>query len=155
MQQSSSERASSMRFSSKVDWWLAVIVAAVPLVSAGTVVAGLVSGDSGAALSATVSLVLLLALYIGLVWPVAYEVGERELVVRFGLVRSRIPLDQITRVTPSRNPLASPALSLDRIRLDRRGAGFALVSPADREGFVRAIRERAPGAEIDERLVAS
>ena len=140
------------RFSSKVDWWLAAIVIAVPLISAGTIVAGLAAGDTGAAISASVTLALVLALYVGVVCPVAYEVGERDLVVRFGLVRSRIPLAHITKVAPSRNPLASPALSLQRIRLDRRGGGFVLVSPADRAGFAAAIQRGAPDAEIDERL---
>ncbi len=141
-----------MRFSSKVDWWLAVIMASVPLISAGTVVIGLVAGDNGAAVSAGVTLTLVVALYVGVAWPVAYEVGERELIVQFGLVRSRIPLDRITRVSPSRNPLASPALSLDRIRVDRRSGGFVLVSPADRAGFAAAILARVPGVEVDERL---
>jgi membrane protein YdbS with pleckstrin-like domain len=140
------------RFSSKVDWWLAVIVISVPLISVGTVVAGLMTGDTGAAVSAIITLALVLVVYVGVVWPIAYEVHDRELVVRFGFIRSRVPIDQITRVTPSRNPLASPALSLDRIRVDRRGGGFVLVSPADREGFARAILQRAPSVEIDERL---
>lgn len=141
-----------LRFSSKVDWWLAVIVISVPLISVGTAVVGLVTGDTGAVVGAVLTLALVGALYLGGVWPNAYEVDERELVVRFGLVRSRIPLDQITRITPSRNPLASSALSLDRIRLDRRRGSFVLVSPADRAGFVDAIRRGAPGAEVDGRL---
>lgn len=94
----------------------------------------------------------ILALYIGIVWPVEYEVGDGELLIRYGFIRNRIPLEQITRIQPSRNPLASPALSLDRLRLDRRGGGYVLISPADRGGFVRAIVEGAPHAEIDSRL---
>lgn len=98
------------------------------------------------------TLALIVALYVGVVWPVVYEVDATDLVVRFGLVRSRIPLAQITKAAPSRNPLASPALSLHRIRLDRRGGGFVLVSPADRAGFAEAIARGAPDVEIDERL---
>lgn len=140
------------RFASKVDWWLAIVLAVVPIGSLVTVVAGLAGGDSGAAFGGAVTLVLIGALYVGVVWPVAYEVDARDLIVRFGLVRSRVPLSQITRVTPSRNPLASPALSLSRIRVDRRGGGFVLVSPADRTGFAQAIKRGAPDVEVDERL---
>src|SRR5690606_11388766 len=140
------------RFNSKVDWWLAAIVISVPLISVGTTISGLASGDMAAAAIGAGTVVGVVALYIVVVWPVAYEVDARELVVRFGLMRNRVPLDQIARIAPSRNPLASPALSLDRLRLDRRGGGIVLVSPADRAGFVRAITSRAPGVEVDERL---
>ncbi len=139
-------------FPSKVDWWLAIIVASVPLISAGTAIAGTLSGDTGAALIGWITVLVIAVLYVGVVWPVRYEVGNGELLIRYGFVRTRIPLEQITRVQPSRNPLASPALSLDRIRIDRRGGGFALVSPADRAGFARAILDGAPQAEVDPRL---
>ena len=144
--------ATTQRFASKVDWWLAAIVISVPIISLGTAIAGTASGDTGAAITGWITLAAILALYVGVVWPVQYEVGNDELVIRYGFVRTRIPLDQITRVEPSKNPLASPALSLDRIRLDRRGGGFALVSPADRTGFARAILEGAPHAEVDPKL---
>ena len=140
------------RFTSKVDWRLAIVIVAVPIGALVTIIAGLVSGDTGAAVGGAVTLVLIVALYVGVVWPVVYEVDAQDLVVRFGLVRSRVPLAKITKVAPSRNPLASPALSLNRIRLDRREGGFVLVSPADRAGFAEAIKRGAPDTEIDERL---
>lgn len=143
------EQGTPERFASKVDWWLAIVIAGVPLTSLVVVVAGLAGGDTGAAAGGAVTIALIVALYVGVVWPVSYEVDAQALVVRFGLVRSRVPLAEITKVAPSRNPLASPALSLDRIRLDRRGGSFVLVSPANRTGFADAIKR---GAEIDERL---
>jgi len=142
----------TQRFVSKVDWWLAAIVISVPIISLGTAIAGTASGDTGAAVTGWITVLAILGLYVGVVWPVEYEVGNGELLIRYGFVRNCIPLDQIARVQPSRNPLASPALSLDRLHLDRRGGGFVLVSPADRGGFVRAIIEGAPHAEIDPRL---
>lgn len=145
--------ATTQRFSSKVDWWLAIIVISVPVISLGAAIAGTMGGDTGAAVTGWITVAAILALYVAVIWPVEYEVDETHLVIRYGFVRTRIPLDQITRIQPSRNPLASPALSLDRIRLDRRGGGFALVSPADRAGFAHAILDRAPQAEVDSRLL--
>lgn len=142
----------TQRFASKVDWWLAAIVISVPIISLGAAIASTVSGDTGATITGWLTVAAILALYVGVVWPVEYEVGGGELLIRYGFVRTRVPLEQITTVKPSRNPLASPALSLDRLRLDQRGGGFVLVSPADRGRFVVAILEGAPHAEVDPRL---
>src|SRR4029450_9429711 len=49
--------------------------------------------------------------------------GSAVLVVLMGMV-------------PIRNPLSSPALSLDRLRIEVRGARPVLISPADRAAFL-------------------
>jgi len=68
-----------------------------------------------------------------------YELDGRELVVRSGPFRWRIDLATIESVTPSRNPLSSPALSLDRLQIRYRKSRFILVSPAERDRFLRAL----------------
>lgn len=140
------------RFPSKVDWWLAVLLAAVPIIAAGTAIALSITGSLADALVGWGVFLALWVLYTAVVWPVAYEVGEGQLVVRFGVVRSRIPLAEVESIKPSRSLLASPALSLDRLRIDRRDGGYVLISPADRDGFVRAILESRRGVRIDPNL---
>ena len=48
----------------------------------------------------------------------------------------------IAGVRPTRSALSSPALSLDRLRIDHGAGGrrTVLVSPADRAGFVQALQ---------------
>jgi len=81
--------------------------------------------------------------------PCRYATAPPELHIRAGLLlRTRLPLDAIQQVRPSRNPLSAPAWSLDRLRIDyRKGTKtrFALISPAERDAFLRSLLAAAPG----------
>ncbi len=128
-------------FSSKVDWWLGLILVIAPAVS---LVAGLTAPASErfAALGGTL---VLAAVYLGLVFPMRYGISEDALIVRHGLVRQRVKLADITAVTPTRSPLSSPALSLDRLRITF-GTGFfksVMISPADKKQFLVELALKA------------
>jgi hypothetical protein len=77
-----------------------------------------------------------------------YTVTAKELHVRSGPFRYRVPLADIVSITPSNNPLSSPAVSLDRLRIAYRDASgrerTLLVSPEDKAGFLAAIATRCP-----------
>jgi hypothetical protein len=45
-------------------------------------------------------------------------------------------------VVPTRNPLSSPALSLDRLRIEYGQGRAIMISPADKGPFLRALEER-------------
>lgn len=45
----------------------------------------------------------------------------------------------VVEITPSRNPLSSPALSIDRLKIQFGKRKFVLVSPEDKAGFIRAV----------------
>lgn len=140
-----------MRFPSKVDWWLAIILAVIPVVAIGATVASWSQPDRWVGL---VAVAFVIAIYGGLVFPLYYEVGDQHLLVRFGLARYRVSYGDITRVEPSHNPLSSPALSLDRMRIDRSRGSYLLISPRDRDGFLRALGAKTPHLRREgERLV--
>ncbi len=141
-------------FKSKVDPWLAILLVPLPVVLIGAAVSVALSEGFAASLAVWIGPAVVATIYGTLLWPIQYEVHSDILVVRFGLVRKRIALADVRKVSPSRNPLSSPALSLDRIRIDYGNHGFVLVSPGDRVGFAYAIREHAPHVEIDRRLLA-
>jgi hypothetical protein len=136
---------STRRFPSKVDWWLGVILAALPFV--GLVVAGSAIGEGnstemwvGVGMTGVVAL-----MYFGLIFPMYYEITDTQLVIRSGLIRQRVELADIKEVRPTRNPLSAPALSLDRLRIDYKEGrfGYALISPANRAEFLNALAEAA------------
>lgn len=80
-----------------------------------------------------------------ILYGTAYTLDRQNLVVRSGPFRWTIPLPSIDRVRRTRNPLAAPACSLDRLAIWYRRRAFPLlVSPADREGFLRDLRLRCP-----------
>jgi len=68
-----------------------------------------------------------------------YEVDTRELKVVSGPFRWRIPLSDITRVTPSRAWWSAPALSLDRLCIEYGDGKWTLVSPIRREEFLEVL----------------
>lgn len=132
------------RYLTKVDWWLGALLVAVPLVTVVSAAVLTLSGEPGGAVVAWLSVAGVVALYVGLVWPVVYELGDEALVIRFGLARSRIRYDRIRGVRPSRSVLASPALSLDRLAIDVGGSISTTVSPTDRDAFLADLAARAP-----------
>jgi hypothetical protein len=131
----------TMWFRSKIDWWLGLVLAAAPVV---TVVAAL-TAPADERFAAYGSTLLLVGIYFGLVFPMTYGVDDSYLLVRHGLVRRRIPLAAITEVRPTHNPLSSPALSLDRLRITYGKGLFksVMISPADKRGFLTELALRA------------
>jgi hypothetical protein len=95
-------------------------------------------------------LACILALGVGLpAWILTstyYVLHDDRLDARCGPFRWRVPLREITRIEPSRTPLSGPALSLDRLRIDYRRGEWIVVSPRNREAFVRALEARRQSA---------
>jgi hypothetical protein len=76
-----------------------------------------------------------------------YTVSQGHVLVQSGPFRWRIPALGITRITPTRSPLSSPALSLDRLRIEYDSDKKSLlVSPAEPEEFIRAIQSAKSAA---------
>jgi hypothetical protein len=129
-------------YASKVDWWLAIVLALAP---AACLLGGFASMRAGeGVVIAFGGCAVMAAVYLGLVFPMRYGMDERTLVVRYGLVRTRIALTDIVEVRPTRNPLSSPALSLDRLRI-RFGEGFTraiMISPRERDAFMTELCRR-------------
>ncbi len=132
-------------FPSKVDTWVAVLLAGAPLaVVLGPLLQGDYGDDPAGLWLSGFAFLFLVGIYGLLVFPMRYGVGEEELTVRAGLLRWRVPLGQIESVRPSRSPFSSPALSLNRLEV-RWGRGLhrrVLISPRDRERFLGLLAER-------------
>ncbi len=127
-------------FPSRVDIWLV----AVPLVTLGFMLfLAVVLHDSApfASLIVMVSAALVVVV-IGLVTvPCRYVLEAEHLLIRFGIFQQRVAYRQITGVELSSSPRTAPALSLQRIKVSY-GTSFQLISPRDREWFIRALEER-------------
>ena len=141
-------------FPSKVDWWLGLILLSLPVVAGSGLVTALLSGEEAAIFSALGGCAFIVALLFGIVWPLRYTLTAETIEIRFGLVRSRIPYSALKGISPTRSPLSNPALSLDRLRLERGLLLDTCISPADKEGFLRVVAARAPQLRFEgDRLV--
>jgi uncharacterized membrane protein YdbT with pleckstrin-like domain len=127
-----------MTFKSAVDWWF---YAAVALVVVGCGISVFASFMEGGPVSILVGL-LINILLIGFMLSflvTRYTIASGVLRIRCGVFSTSIPISEIRSVTPSRALFAGPALSLDRLKI-RYGIGnTVLVSPADKEGFLKAL----------------
>jgi hypothetical protein len=133
-----------LSFPSKVDRWILWLMA-VPLgISVAAVTSALLAHPPLAAAVLMVSVEVFVLGFILLTFKsTRYLVGDQELIVRSGPFRWRIVIDGIESIRPSRNPLSSPALSLDRLEITYGGGRRLLISPQDRDGFLAAVVARS------------
>ena len=142
-----------IRYKSKKDAWLIVIIAVAFLISLFSLVLtfitpGAIQQDGWVSI---VVVVVLWGFIASLIWPLYYEITPSELVVRSGLLHWEIPLSSIQQVLPTHNMLASPALSLDRLRIEysqKDKTRFMLISPKDKSGFLRNLAQNAGDFEL-------
>lgn len=129
------------RFESKRDLWLQLLAWGAALVCIIVLSPLLIANVAG-----TLKLLIggLLALSVGLIGWVNlgtyYVVDDATLSIRCGPFHWRVPIDAIQRVVPTRAAWSSPALSLDRLRIEYGDGKWIMVSPALREEFVRSLR---------------
>jgi len=126
-------------FPSKRDAWLVVVLllAAIFLASASLVLAFARPSPTWLAISVSALLLVAAVFVVWVLSATSYRISDTRLVIRCGPLRRRLDLDEVDEITPSRNLLAGPALSLDRLRVRYRGSTTGLlVSPLDRAKFI-------------------
>lgn len=84
-----------------------------------------------------------------------YTITSMNLLIRVGPISSKIAIDQIIEVYPTKNPLSAPAWSLDRLGIRLRSARLgALISPVRQKEFLEELAGYAPHLQLKEdRLV--
>ncbi|NDL66652.1 PH domain-containing protein [Anaerotalea alkaliphila] len=139
-----------MRVPSAVDWWLRLLLYGAVAVSLGA--AATATGDDripGISISLAMSILLLWILHG--TW---YELREDHLHCRCGPFGERIPYDRIKSLRLVTSPLSSMALSLQRIEIRQHGRGWitgtTMISPVDREDFLRQLATRCRNLESRE-----
>lgn len=139
---------SRKRFKSKIDRWLLLLLVVIMIFEVVVMsIAATQSDDPRAAAGLVITALLIVALIGSLLIGTHYTVEGNTLRVVSGPFRWKVPIDQIRSVQPTRSPLSSPALSLDRLRIDYGGRRRIMVSPADKVGFLRAIGQEPNDGE--------
>lgn len=124
-------------YKSKVDWWLILLMLCVfgyPIVD------GIMMKEY--TLSITFVVILLL---VGLLfYSIQYKIEGENLIVW----KNKIDIKTITKIYKTRNPLSSPALSIDRIAIVYNKFDEILISPKDREDFIKELLKVNPTIEV-------
>jgi membrane protein YdbS with pleckstrin-like domain len=141
----------TLQFRSKVDTWFMAALLATIAIGVSTVAIAAWRGGPVALLITL--LVFPIGLPLWLLYSTRYSLSDSHLDIRSGPFAWRVPLGQVRSVSRTRNPLSSPALSLDRLRIEYGPSKWIMISPEDPERFIRELdARRAPMKTRDERF---
>jgi hypothetical protein len=130
----------TLEFRSKVDnWFMAALLGTIAVGVTTVAVAAWRGGPIGLMLA---MLVLPIGLPIWLLRSTRYVLTDSRLDIRSGPFSWTVQLDQVRSIARTRNPRSSPALSLDRLRIDYGSGRWIMISPEDPERFMREIEGR-------------
>ncbi len=132
----------NVAFRSKTDTWLMVVFLSSALICVGAALAVPALSQGGGWIVALLTLAVGVGLPAWIIASTHYTFVGTDLVVRCGPFRWHVPLGSISKVTTTRNPLSSPALSLDRLRIEYGDGRALMISPADRAGFLAVLEAR-------------
>jgi membrane protein YdbS with pleckstrin-like domain len=131
-----------MRFVSKVDgWMIPVMVVTVAGMIWALISVMITATPWSVRIAVAVVTLFVLLLLFSIFTRTHYTIAHGELRVVSGPFRRTVPLAEITSIEPSRNPLSSPALSLDRLKVSYGDNKYILISPADKTGFLSAVED--------------
>ncbi len=131
------------RFASDRDTWLSVLGISSAVLSVAVVLPILMADIDGGIKAVLVGSLMLNAVLVSWVYfGTFYIVDGNELRIRSGPFRWRVVLKDIHRVSPTRSPWSSPALSLNRLRIEYGNGKWVLVSPVQRSEFIRSLDVR-------------
>ncbi|WP_047983228.1 PH domain-containing protein [Ornithinibacillus californiensis] len=140
-----------MYFPSKRDLWLTFIIWGAIFLSLFVSL-----NDTGSYFS--LWRVLLLVIIIPLMWlwfKTGYMVKDGKLRVIFGPFRKTIMISELKKVTKSSNPLAAPALSVDRLKIEYGNYNVILISPKNEQEFINLLLKEDVNIELDENVTSN
>ena len=129
-----------MRYESKVDWWLPALLFGGLAVASGDWISATEDkwGDG-------LALLIAWSTSIWILFHTYYELRRDTLFIRCGPFWRTVLIADIRSAKPTRNPVASMALSLDRIAITLRSGRGVMISPRDKDRFLNDLaKKRAP-----------
>jgi hypothetical protein len=139
-------------FPSKRDRWFVVIMIPAFAMMIFALVVLIPAKDFGAQLIGLPLTILGLVVSVSVFVKTDYTIDGATLIARSGVFKWRVPIADIQRVYKTDDFTSGPALSLDRIMIVfNRGyeRHELLVSPADAEGFIAALKSQNPSIAVD------
>lgn len=74
-----------------------------------------------------------------------YEVGARTLRIKSGFLFDRsIPINTITKIETTKNPISAPAASLDRLEVFYNDYESIIISPKEKLAFIAHLKQINP-----------
>lgn len=134
-------------YPSRVDSWLALVLAGTPL-AVVTVGVFTLNKSPGAGIVAIVMGIFIGGLIAALSIPCVYTLGDDSLRIKSGILEEVIALREIRGAEQSFSLWSAPALSLQRVKITLAD-GSRVISPRDRDGFIADLHARLRRAQKD------
>ena len=131
------------KFRSKMDWWFLGFIIAMSGLLAQSILTTYGKGILMQNLLFVVVYALTIVLLWWPLWSTRYVVDQEQLTIRSLCCKWIIPLSAIQSVSETDNSISSPALSLDRLKIEYLKEGQTktiLVSPKDKVAFKAALK---------------
>ena len=125
-------------FNSKIDWWLIILFV---IVFGYPILDGLLSKQYGLTFTMFGFLVL-----IGILFSKIKYVIDGQILKIWWI---KVEIKSIKRIYRTRNPLSSPALSLDRIAIVYNKYDEVLISPKNKQEFVEELLKINPDILVE------
>ncbi|MGR3764415.1 PH domain-containing protein [Rossellomorea sp. NS-SX7] len=146
-----------MRFYSKKGKVLFPILILVLFLMAGSSLGSFLDWDffqriPGVDESDPISLFVTVPVMAMIIWLIAatyYEINGEVLKVAAGPIRYKIHIHTIRAVEASNNPISSPALSLDRLKITYNQRNTVFISPKEKQEFINEILKINPNIRVD------
>ncbi len=123
-------------YNSKIDIFLVIFITIVMIISGYGIFFEIEKNIFG-----VIVYFLTIAFVIHLYVTTKYTIkNNNELIVKSSfLINTSINIRTITKIKKTRNPISSPALSLDRIELFYNQYDSVIISPKNREDFIQEL----------------
>jgi len=131
---------------SKIDSWLLALLTALIAVVCVSLVTAIYAGGKPVMLIALLLAVVGIGLPLWVLLTTRYTLDREVLLVRSDPFRWKVPVAEISGIMPTRNPLSSPALSLDRLRIVYGSGKSLMISSEDKERFIADLEALRAGA---------
>jgi hypothetical protein len=129
-------------YKSKIDWWL-IIPFLVPIYF------GIISWKNNDKMGWLV-IVATVAFVVFMYRSTYYIIDNNKLIVRsMFIVYEKIEISSIKKIYKTRNPLSSPALSLNRLAIVYNKYDEIMISPEEKQDFLEKILKINPDITIE------
>ncbi|MGN1167619.1 MAG: PH domain-containing protein [Lachnospiraceae bacterium] len=100
------------------------------------------SGISGPMILSLVVLVVVDLYFVPVLFKNEVTIDKKEVIIRFGLLRKNLPIQEIVTVRLAQDYSASFAAAFDRIGIESRRMSHVFISVYDRDQFIEELRKR-------------
>lgn len=125
-------------YRSKIDWWLMLLVFGL---LGYPIIEGLYTQNYIVVLIFIVINSIILLLFRS----IRYVINDTQLKVWY----TKIDINTIKKIYATKNPLSSPALSIDRIAIVYNKYDEVLISPKNRAEFIEELLKVNPNIEVE------